>query len=56
MSSKNSIKTRSRTIQASTGWSYSECLRLARDGISEEALAMLRSIRSATKGTDEPKD
>lgn len=45
MSSKDRFQRRARKIQKDTGWSYSECLRLARDEISEPALQTLIDLR-----------
>lgn len=36
---------RARQIQRDTGWSYSECLRLAKEHISDEALEVLKNMR-----------
>jgi hypothetical protein len=48
MSSKSKDQKRARAIQKDTGWSYMECLRLAREGITEEALAILKKMRGTT--------
>lgn len=45
MSSKDRFQKRARRIQSDTGWSYSESLRLSREDITEEALAVLMTIR-----------
>lgn len=45
MSSKDRFQKRARTMQKVTGWSYSECLRLSREEISEEALEILIRVR-----------
>lgn len=45
MSSKDRFQKRARVMQKVTGWSYSECLRLSREDISEEALELLIRIR-----------
>jgi hypothetical protein len=50
MSSKDRFQKRARAIQKDTGWSYSECLRLSRESITEEALAVLKQMRTRTKG------
>lgn len=49
MASKDRFQKRARVIQKDTGWSYSECLRLAREGITSEGLETLRQIRSGPK-------
>lgn len=59
MSTKSKVQKRARAIQNDTGWSYSECLRLAREGISDLALDVLKSMRAlrppqATPGKGEP--
>ena len=45
MSSKDRFQKRARVMQKVTGWSYSECLRLSRENISEEALEILIRVR-----------
>lgn len=50
MSSKSKDQKRAREIQKDTGWTYSECLRLARGGISADALVLLVSVRKGQKG------
>lgn len=52
MSSKDRFQKRARRIQKETGWSYSECLRLARENISEEALAVLKQMRTVPNQSD----
>lgn len=44
--SKTREQKRARRIQADTGWSYSECLRLVRDNITDEGLEVLKQVRS----------
>lgn len=50
MSSKDKYQKRARSIQRETGWSYSECLRLAKSEISEPALRVLIEMRAGKKG------
>lgn len=38
---------RARGIQQDTGWSYSECLRLTREGITDDALNVLKKLRAS---------
>ncbi len=45
MSTKDRFQKRARRIQKETNWSYSECLRLSRSSISEEALEVLKKLR-----------
>lgn len=53
MASKDRFQKRARKIQKETGWSYSECLRLSREEITEEALVVLKSMRAGQhKSTD----
>jgi hypothetical protein len=52
MSSKDRFQRRARHIQKETGWSYSECLRLSRSEITEEALEVLKKMRAQTSVAD----
>lgn len=49
MSSKDRFQKRARAIQKDTGWSYSECLRLARENITNEALSVLKQMRATQR-------
>lgn len=51
MSRKNKDQQRARQIQKDTGWSYSECLRLAREGITDAGLDALKKVRASVKET-----
>lgn len=45
MSTKTSEQKRARKIQAFTGWSYSESLRVARQGLNPQELCLLLNQR-----------
>lgn len=45
MSGKDRYQKRARAMQKGTGWSYSECLRLAKSEISDPAFAVLVAMR-----------
>lgn len=49
MSTKDRFQKRARRIQKETGWSYSECLRLAREDITDEALTVLIAMRATQR-------
>jgi hypothetical protein len=53
MSTKTKEQKRARAIQKQTGWSYSECLRLANEHITEEGLEILITLRKSAKGANE---
>lgn len=56
MSSKDKYQKRARRMQKDTGWSYSECLRLARSEISEPAFEVLVKMRASPQHSDGEKD
>ena len=49
MSSKTKEQKRAREIQTRTGWSYSECLRLALQGMNDEAINALIAMREGPR-------
>jgi hypothetical protein len=56
MSTKDRFQKRARRIQKYTTWSYSECLRLSREEITEEALAILMTLRGVRVDQEPSKD
>ena len=49
MASKDRFQKRARAMQEKTGWSYGECLHLARSEISEEGFAALVKLRNGKR-------